>query len=69
MQIEKRFSVDYYGKQYWANYRVDDLVIYVSSEYGLANGSLHEYESSDIDIETPIPAVLLFRRILDAKFS
>jgi len=69
MQQEKQFSVSYYGKQYWASFRIDGLIIYVDSDHGCADGSLHEYDQADIDSETPVPAVLLFRRILDAKFA
>lgn len=65
MHKEKDFSVEYNGKQYCGTYRIDGLVIYVNSVYGAADGSLHEFEQIDIDHETPIPAVLLFRRILD----
>ena len=69
MRQEKRFSVDYCGKLFWGTYRVDGLVIYVDSEHGSADGSLHEYDEVDIDCESPIPAILLFRRILDGKFA
>lgn len=69
MNKGNKFSVDYYGKQYWATYWVEELVIYVNSDYGSGNGSLHEYDQVDIDHETPVPAVLLFRRILDDRFA
>lgn len=67
MWKEKKFSIEYYGKCYCARYWIDGLVIYVTSDYGSANGSLHEYDDIDIHTATPIPAVLLFRRILDEK--
>ena len=69
MKRGKRFSVEYYGKQYWASYRVDGLVMYVDSDHGSIDGSLHEYDQFDIENDTPVPAVLLFRRILDSKFA
>ena len=69
MQNERKFSVEYNGTKYWGTYWVDGLVIYVDSDHGSADGSLHEYDYRDMDHEAPVPAVLLFRRILDAKFA